>query len=245
MKAMVFAAGLGTRLRPITDNMPKALVEVGGMPMLGRVIRKLINIGVGTIVVNVHHFPEMIRTYLQANNNFGIDFIVSDESARLLDTGGGILAAAGWLDGTGPFIVHNADILTDFSLKDMVDSHISTGADVTLLAQNRVSSRTFVYDDSLRLKGWARIGTDETIPVGLDVSVLKCLAFGGVSVVNPSIFPLLRKYADNFGPVFSTTPFYASACSLLNIIGYVPEQPYRWFDIGKMETLLKARESFS
>ncbi len=245
MKAMVFAAGLGTRLRPITDNTPKALVEVGGIPMLGRVIGKLINIGVGTIVVNVHHFPEMIRTYLQANNNFGIDIIVSDESARLLDTGGGILAAAGWLDGTEPFIVHNADILTDFSLKDMVDSHISTGADVTLLAQNRVSSRTFVYDDSLRLKGWARIGTDETIPVGLDVTALKCLAFGGVSVVNPSIFPLLHKYTDNYGTVFSTTPFYASAYSLLNIIGYVPEHAYRWFDIGKMETLLKARESFS
>ncbi|MDE6264949.1 MAG: NTP transferase domain-containing protein [Paramuribaculum sp.] len=245
MKAMVFAAGLGTRLKPLTDNMPKALVEVGREPMLGRVINKLINIGVDTVVVNVHHFPDMIRGYLHANNNFGIDIIISDEAEELLDTGGGILAAAGWLDDNKPFIVHNADILTDFSLKEMVDTHISTCADVTLLAQNRRSSRTFVYDDSLCLKGWARTGTDETIPLGLDVNKLRCLAFGGVSIVNPSVFPLMRQYAEKNGPVFSTTPFYASECSHLNIIGYMPSGEYRWFDIGKMETLVKAREAFT
>ena len=245
MKAMVFAAGLGTRLKPLTDNMPKALVEVGGEPMLCRVINKLINIGVDTVVVNVHHFPEMIRSYLQTNNNFGVKIIVSDESSELLDTGGGILAASGWLDGNESFIVHNADILTDFPLNEMVEAHFSTGADVTLLAQNRMSSRTFVYDDSLRLKGWARIGTDESIPSGLDVAGLKCLAFGGVSVVNPSVFPLMRQYAENHGPVFSTTPFYASECSHLNIKGYMPSGEYRWFDIGKIETLMKAREALT
>ena len=245
MKAMIFAAGLGTRLKPFTNTKPKALVEVGGTPMLGRVLLKIKETGVGDVVVNVHHFTQMIRDYLSANNNFGLNISISDESETLLDTGGGLLAASGYLMGEEPIIVHNADILTGFSLTKMVEAHVSRRADVTLLAQDRKSSRTFMYDDSLRLRGWAKTETAETIPPMLDTSKLKSFAFGGVSVVSPSIFPHLSKYAEEHGPIFSTTPFYASECSHLNIIGYMPESDYRWFDIGKPENLLKASESLS
>ncbi|MDE7452681.1 MAG: nucleotidyltransferase family protein [Paramuribaculum sp.] len=244
MKAMIFAAGLGTRLKPLTDNKPKALVEVCGTPMLGRVLLKIKEAGVKEVVVNVHHFAQMIRDYLSANNNFGLNINISDESYALLDTGGGLLAASGYLIGEEPIIVHNADILTDFSLKEMVEAHVSSRADVTLLAQDRFSSRTFVYDDSLRLKGWTKTDTDETVPPGLDTSDLRSLAFGGVSVVNPSLFTHLSKYSAEHGPIFSTTPFYAANAAHLNIRGYMPGEDYCWFDIGKPENLLKASESF-
>lgn len=244
MKAMIFAAGLGTRLKPLTDTRPKALVEVCGTPMLGRVLLKIKEAGVKDVVVNVHHFAQMIKDYLSANSNFGLNISISDESETLLDTGGGLLAASRYLVGQEPIIVHNADILTDFALIDMVEKHIESKADVTLLAQKRNSSRTFMYDDSLRLKGWAKIGTDETIPAGQETANLKSLAFGGVSVINSSLFPYLGKYAQEHGPVFSTTPFYASECSHLNIRGYMPCEDYRWFDIGKPENLFKASESF-
>lgn len=245
MKAMIFAAGLGTRLKPYTDTMPKALVEVGGVPMLGRVIEKLINIGVGELVINVHHLPDKIRDYVSANDNFGVKIHISDESAKLLDTGGGILAARRWLDGSEPFIVHNADILTDFQIEKMAEAHKASKADVTLLAQHRQSSRTFLYDSGNRLKGWMNLNTGAVIPENLDSKNLTPLAFGGVSVVSPVVFPQLKKYSQTAGCIFSTTPFYAENASHLNIMGYVPDENYRWFDIGKPETLDKARAVFS
>ena len=244
MKAMIFAAGLGTRLKPFTDSMPKALVEVGGVPMLGRVIENLIDIGVGEFVINVHHFAEKIKEYLSSNDNFGVQIHISDESDTLLDTGGGILAAQKWFEGDDPFIVHNADILTDFHIEKMVDAHKYSNADVTLLAQQRESSRTFLYDSDNRLRGWKNLNSGTTIPENLETTNLTPLAFGGISVVSPTILPHLRIYAAEHGPVFSTTPFYAANAAHLNIRGYVQSEDYRWFDIGKPENLLKASESF-
>ena len=132
MKAMVFAAGLGTRLRPLTDNKPKALVEVVGIPMLQHVIQNLAYYGFHDIVINVHHFSKQIIDFLKRNDNFGQNIAISDESDCLLDTGGGILNARHLLDDGEPFLVHNSDILTNLDLKQLYDYHLSNQADATL-----------------------------------------------------------------------------------------------------------------
>ena len=135
MKAMIFAAGLGTRLKPFTDFHPKALAEVCGRPMLGVVIERLKMAGISEIIVNVHHFADQIVDYLHRNNDFGVRLHISDETSELLDTGGGILAARRWLDGDEPFVVHNADILTDVDIAGMLSVARSTGAALTLLVE--------------------------------------------------------------------------------------------------------------
>lgn len=241
MKAMIFAAGLGTRLRPLTDTMPKALIDINGKPALERVILKLKAVGVDEMVVNVHHFADQIVDFLQAHDNFGVDIAISDERGQLLDTGGGILAARRWLDCGEPFIVHNADIMTDFDVAAMYESHKHSGADVTLLTQRRQSSRYLYFDSGGRMRGWGRADGSAKIPEELDTENLTGLGFGGVSVVSTGVFPLLEAYASRT-PVFSTTPFYATNCNALDIRSYTPGGVYRWVDIGKPETLALARE---
>lgn len=243
MKALVFAAGLGTRLKPLTDTMPKALVPVGGIPMLGRVIVKLRNAGVNFVVVNVHHFPELIISYLKAHNNFGITVKISDESAQLLDTGGGMLAARKWLEDSD-FIVHNADILTDFSIKEMVECHKRNDSDVTLLCQKRETNRHFLFDNTGKLCGWQRTDTGESIPATLPCKDLIPYAFGGVSIVSPSIFSHLEVYSRH-GNSFSTTPFYASNSALMNFRAYFPSKAYDWVDIGRPDSLVIANKLVS
>lgn len=228
---MVFAAGLGTRLRPLTDSRPKALVEVGGVPMIARVIRRLVEAGVDRIVVNVHHFPDMVIDYLAARD-FGADILVSDERDRLLDTGGGILKARPLLEGDEPFIVHNADILTDLDLRAMVEAHKAARADASLLVASRATSRYLLFDEAMSLRGWTNVKTGEVRPADVDPSRLTPLAFGGVHVISPSLFPLLEDYAASAGLCFSITPFYVDACRRASIKGYAPAAPYRWHDIG-------------
>ena len=131
MKAMIFAAGLGTRLRPLTDHMPKALVPVAGVPMLQRVILRLKEAGFHDIVINIHHFGEQILDFLKANDNFGVRILISDERGELLDTGGGILKARPLLDDGEPFLIHNADILTHIDLAAIYRHHVESGAEAT------------------------------------------------------------------------------------------------------------------
>ncbi len=239
MKAMIFAAGLGTRLRPLTDTMPKALVAADGKPMLGRVIEKLKDAGIDKIIVNVHYLANQIRDYLRDNDNFGISVEISDESDCLLETGGGILKARKWLDDGETFVVHNADILTDFDLRTMIDSHIREGNDVSLLVADRKSSRKLLFDSDMMLQGWKNEKTGEVKPFSADQSGLKGLGFGGVHIINPArFFPLLEQYTDA-GP-FSITPFYVDNCHRLDIRGYIPQESYGWFDIGSIEKLREA-----
>ncbi|MDD7716929.1 MAG: nucleotidyltransferase family protein, partial [Bacteroidales bacterium] len=166
MKAMVFAAGLGTRLRPLTNDRPKALVEVGGKTMLERVITHLADCGVTDITVNIHHFGEKIIEFLEEKKNFGLDIHISDERDLLLDTGGGLMKARKYLDGDEPFIVHNADILTDLDLKAMYDFHVEHDALSTILVKDRQTQRYFLFDHDHRLKGWINKKTGETKPEG-------------------------------------------------------------------------------
>ena len=244
MKAVVFAAGLGTRLYPITESMPKALVEVGGKPMLLRVLEKLRDAGINEIVINVHHFADMIIDYLRSNNWFGLRIIISDERRQLLDTGGGILAARSYLDDGEPFIAHNADILTDFNLPEMIMRHNDSGADVTLLSADRPSSRYLLFDEEQRMRGWTNTKTGEVKPAGIKSDGLRRLAFGGVHVISPTVFKKIEEYRLRGGDVFSITPFYVDYCEKLDMRGYVPSESYHWFDVGRPETLEKARQLY-
>ena len=156
---MIFAAGMGTRLRPLTDSMPKALVPVAGKPMLQRVILRLKEAGFLDITVNIHHLGQQIIDYLHANGNFGVTIHISDERGALLDTGGGIRKARPFLDGDEPFLVHNVDTLSDVDLSALYRYHVEHGADATLLTSHRTTSRYFRYMDE-----WATCDRFSIIP---------------------------------------------------------------------------------
>ena len=245
MKALIFAAGLGTRLRPLTNDRPKALVEVAGVTMLERVIRHVSAAGFSDIVVNVHHFGEKIIRFLEENDNFGLNISVSDEREMLLDTGGGILKARHLLDDGEPFLVHNADILTDLDLTAFYRSHIDSGAMASVLVKERQTQRYFVFDEDYRLRGWINKATGETRPDHFTWSEnrYRTLAFGGVHVISPSIFPELEKYSKGSAK-FSITPFYIDECHNHLIKGYEPKEKYTWLDVGKPETLDEANRLF-
>ncbi len=235
MKAMVFAAGEGTRLRPLTLSRPKALVEVGGKPMLARVLESLRAAGVKDVVVNVHYLAEMIIDFL-ADNDFGLNITIADEHARLLDTGGGLLAARPLLDGRETILLHNADICTDLSLR-----RLELRGDATLLVSARWSSRRLVFDADNRLTGWINETTGETRG---DASGRR-MAFNGIHVVSPAIFPKLEEYSRAVGSdVFSLTPFYVAMAKECEIYG-CPLSGYRWHDVGDLNKLEAANADFS
>jgi NDP-sugar pyrophosphorylase family protein len=241
VKALVFAAGLGTRLKPFTLEHPKALVPVVGVPMLGRVITKLADYGVTEIVVNVHHFAQQVIDYIN-QNDFGVTIHISDESTKLLDTGGGVLKAREWLDGDEPFIVHNADVLTDFDVLDMYKAHTNSAADATLLCAPRQTARYFFFNNvDNRLMGWANIQTGETRPTGFAInSDMRQLAFNGVHIMSPKIFETLEKYSAS--DKFSISQFYIDNVNNLTIQAYCPNYDYLWLDVGKPETLEQANK---
>lgn len=247
-RAMVFAAGLGTRLKPWTDQHPKALVPVGGMPMLERVLLRLKTAGVGEVVVNVHHLADQVEDFLRENDNFGLAVTISDESDQLLDTGGGLLKARELLakEPTAPIILHNADILTDFPLQEMLDQHTRTGAAATLLCAHRGSTRRLWFMNK-RLVGWQNVKTAETRPARFYPNgAMEGMAFGGVHIVSPAIFPFLEEYAAALGEsVFSLTPFYTDLARRLDIRAYTPSMPFRWHDVGSPDKLKAAEEAFS
>ena len=161
MKAMIFAAGLGTRLKPLTDNKPKALVEVGGKTMLELVILKLKEAGFNEIVINIHHFGQQIIDYLKANNNFGLTIHISDERDYLLDTGGGIKKATPFLMGNEPFLVHNVDIFSNVDLRQLYENHLKSGATATLLVSQRKTARHLLFNKENKLCGWHNNETGE------------------------------------------------------------------------------------
>jgi len=249
MKALIFAAGLGTRLRPLTDHQPKALVKVAGKPLLQHVIERVAAAGFEDITINIHHFGEQIIDFVESNHHFGLQVHISDERDLLLDTGGGVLQARQWLDGEEPFLVHNADILTSLDYNALYHYHLSEGSAVaTVLAQQRTTQRYLLFDQQHRLRGWQNKRTGELLPPSLTTSLaqqLQPLAFGGVHVMSPSIFPLLEQYATTHGRQFSIIPFYISVCGNHLIRGYHPTLPYRWLDVGKLETLAEAERIYA
>lgn len=241
MKALVFAAGLGTRLRPLTDQQPKALVPVGGIPMLERVILRLKKAGFDEITVNIHHFGQQIIDFLQAKHSFGLRIHISDERDQLLDTGGGILKAKPLLDGEEPFLVHNADIIADIDLAALYRHHLKSKADATLLVSQRTTSRYLLFDKANRLQGWINQSTGEVLPAGLilDTHHYTPLAFNGIHVISPTLYRWMGQ--EPWTGKFSITPFYISTCHKAQIQAYQPEQ-MNFFDVGKIETLQMAEK---
>lgn len=238
MKGLIFAAGLGTRLRPLTDSCPKCLIEVGGKPMLLRTAERMADAGITDIAVNVHHHSEMVKAYLAGLKIEGVSFFVSDESDLLLDTGGGLLKIAPWLNGDS-VSVHNADVFTDVELSDIILSHEKSGADATLLTRPSASARALMWDNRERLHGWTNLTTGELRPPDLDVEGLHPEGFGGVHVIGPAAIEALKRYATE--PIFSITPFYADMCEQLDIRSF-PLGKRTWIDIGKPESLAEARK---
>lgn len=245
MKAMIFAAGLGTRLRPLTNDRPKALVEVNGKTMLERVITHVAEAGFDEITINIHHFGQKIIDFLAEKKNFGLNIHISDERDLLLDTGGGLLKARKFLDGDEPFLVHNADILTDLNLKAMHGYAAASGTLSTVLVKSRKTQRYFLFDNTNQLRGWVNKNTGETKPAGTSYlpGQYRELAFGGIHIISPAIFDLLASYA-NGNAVFSITPFYIDTCARYPIHGYESQAVYKWLDVGKPETLAQAAAMF-
>ncbi len=252
---MIFAAGLGTRLRPFTLEHPKALAPVGGVPMLRRVIEKLHAAGISDMVVNVHHFADQIIDYLRDNDNFGCKIKISYED-ELLETGGGLLKARPMLDdGSGdPILIHNADIITDFPIAEMADTFRRDQADITLLADHRTTSRYFIFDQSNLLCGHINLKTgactaSQTLTNGVPPTCdtladagFKLLAFGGVHLFSTKALAALGEYAATLprpDDPFSIVDFYTHNTDL-RITPYTPAAPYRWYDIGKLSTIAQA-----
>lgn len=235
---MIFAAGLGTRLKPLTDTMPKALVPVAGKPMLEHVIGKLKASGFDEIVINVHHFAQQIISFLKEKDNFGIKIWISDESEELLDTGGGIKKAAPYFD--EPFLVHNADILSNVDLKAMYDYHLTSGNDATLLVSPRKTVRYLLFDEENRLQGWVNKDTLQTKPEGFvyQPEVQKEYAFGGIHIISPTLFNYME---DEWTGKFPLMDFYLQTCHQAQLGGYVKED-LQLIDIGKLDTLAKAED---
>jgi NDP-sugar pyrophosphorylase family protein len=234
MKALIFAAGLGTRLKPLTDTMPKALVPINGTPLLELVLRKLIASGFDEIIINVHHFADQIIDFVKRNNSFGVHIEISDERDALVETGGGIKKASWFFDDGEPFLVHNVDILSNIDLKGLYDYHLSHNGIATVVVSNRDTARYLLFDSNLRLNGWTNIKTGEVKSPfeTLDVSSCQRLAFSGIHVISPKVFDLMSGWNGKF----SVIDFYLEVAAKETIKGFVPEN-LKMIDVGKIDSL--------
>jgi len=226
---MILAAGLGTRLMPLTAHTPKALVRVNGVTLLEMTIRKLAKEGFNEIIVNVHHFARQVVDYLEMSQFGNVTISISDEREQLLDTGGAILKAKWFLDGNEPFLVHNVDVVSDINLKTMLDIHQIRGSLATLSVMDRVTKRYFLFDDELRLSGWTDTSSGDIRWAGDPVQQARQLAFSGIHIISPEIFNRIEEIGK-----FSIIDTYLDLTAKYPIHGYV--QPgMTWFDLGKPE----------
>jgi NDP-sugar pyrophosphorylase family protein len=235
MKAMIFAAGLGTRLKEETKNKPKALVEIGGKPLLQHAIEKLKYEGISEIVINVHHFSTMIVSFIN-NHNFGIPVKISDETDKLLDTGGGLKKASSLLGGKEPVVIYNVDILSNINIKKVIREHLRHRALVTLIVRKRKSPRCFKFDDEKNLVAWInkksgeiKISNRENLQDAIEMS------FSGIHIVSPEIF--------SFMPVkerFSIIDFYIELAKKNPVKGFFDDSEL-WMDAGTPHKLEEAR----
>lgn len=235
MKAMIFAAGLGTRLRPLTNDRPKAMVKINEMPLLEIVIRRLRYYGYRDIIINVHHYAKMIVDFLASKQNFGIDITVSDETSMVLETGGG-LKKASWFFQDEPFLVHNVDILTDLNYHDLLAFHNDNQAIATLATRERSTSRYLLFDDKNVLSGWKNIKTGEVrMSKGQD-NQMHSLAFSGIHIIDPKLFTHFKKTGK-----FSIIDTYLNVAKTETIVGFDHTNGI-WLDVGKPDSLARGSE---
>jgi len=254
MNALILAAGLGTRLRPFTDTMPKALVPIAGRPMLEHQILRLKAAGFDHVVVNVHHFGQQIIDFIQANHSFGIHIDISDECGQLLDTGGAVRQAAVFFrDSDEPILIHNVDIFSNAPLATLYAEHRDEdAARASLVVSKRDTSRYLAFDEERRLVGWKNVRTGEVktpfphLRPALEALTyspqphgegLSLYAFSGIHVISPSLIPALEPY----GEAFSIIDFYLSAAAAGDILSVSPPD-FRLVDAGKPEALPLAAE---
>lgn len=242
MKAMIFAAGMGTRLKPLTDTIPKALVPVAGKPLLQHTIEKLIASGFNEIIINVHHFADMIIDFVETNNRFGIRIEFSDEREKLLDTGGAIKKAAWFFDDNQPFLIHNVDILSNINLRKLVEHHQESVSLATLVCSARETSRYLLFDESNRLQGWINEKTGEVKSPMPNIKPIEYqkLAFSGIHVMQPAIFLFMQDWPNKF----SIVDFYIKLCSQINLSSHVPTR-FKMVDVGKPEAFTAAERLLS
>lgn len=237
MKAMIFAAGMGTRLRPLTNDKPKALIEVNGVPMLELVIKRIKKFGFDNIIINVHHFADKIIRFLDEKNNFDTSITIADETEKLLDTGGGLQKAAYFFNDNQPFLVHNVDILSDINLTEMYDFHRKNNALVTLAVQNRATSRSLLFDENNCLAAWKNNISGE-MKVARYAQEMSSIAFSGIQIIDPKIFDFITETG-----VFSIIDVYLRLAKKNSIIAYNHNYS-NWFDLGKPQNIVQAEEVF-
>ena len=240
MKAMVLAAGLGTRLRPLTDNRPKALVEIAGRTLLEITLSRLRALGIREVIINVHHFADMILEYLKTNDNFGLRIEVSREEV-LLDTGGGLKKAAYFfLEDSNcfekPFILHNVDVISTIDLRRMVQFHAENQALATLAVQDREASRYLLFDEQLQLCG-RRSGRDQKTEFVRSSQQVQTLAFSGIHVISPRLFAMMIEEG-----VFSIITSYLHLAAHGEKLLAFRADEYYWRDLGSPENVMQAAQ---
>lgn len=235
-KALIFAAGKGTRLKPFTESHPKALALVNDVPLLERNIKYLQSFGVTEFVINVHHFGEQIVEFLEKNNYFGAKIDISDEKDELLETGGGLLFAQKYLENEENFLIMNADILTDLNIYELVKFHETLLPLATLAVSDRNSSRKLFFNSEMVLKGWMNKNSGETKMAEFNNN-FKELAFSGIHCINSSIFDKIKRRGK-----FSIMEEYLDLMFENKILGFQHEA--RLIDVGRPESVIEAEKYF-
>jgi len=238
MRAMILAAGLGTRLKPLTESTPKALIKIKNHTLLELQIKKLKAEGFDQIIINVHHFAKKIKDYLEKNNFFDCSIELSDESEKLLDTGGGLKKVSHFFSDGKPFLVYNVDILSNIDLSKLMQAHLSSSSFATLAVQDRKSSRKFLFDEKKILCGWVNEQTAEKIATRETQTQPLPFSFSGIQIIDPKIF---KYFPDK--EVFSLVELYLNVSSKENIIYCVHNQD-EWMDLGKIGNLIEAEKIF-
>ncbi len=235
MKVILLAAGLGTRLFPLTKNKPKALIEVQGKPLIQIQLEKFKQQGFSEVLVNIHHYGNQILEFLQKNNNFGLDIQISDERDQLLDTGGALKKAADFIRGDECVFIHNVDVLTDISFESMLNAHRLSGALATLAIRERNTSRYLLFNEDNLLRGWENTKTGEKKGNWQEPNLVNA-AFSGIHVISPECVDLFPDKA-----AFSIIDFYLDILQSHTISGYFHDESV-WIDVGKPETLAQAEK---
>ncbi|KNB62378.1 MULTISPECIES: nucleotidyltransferase family protein [Chryseobacterium] len=236
MKALIFAAGKGTRLKPFTDHHPKALAKVNGIPLLERNITYLKGFGITDFVINVYHFGDQIIDFLKKNNNFNCNIEISDESEELLETGGGLIFAKKFLDHGEDFLIMNADILTDININNLVEYHKKIKDFATLAVSDRESSRKLLFNDDMVLRGWLNVQTGEQRLAEFNKG-FKPYAFSGVHCINPVIFDKIKRTGK-----FSVMEEYLDLMQTEKIHGFLHNSIL--IDVGRPASVIEAEKYF-
>lgn len=231
---MILAAGLGTRLKPLTNEKPKALLKAGPYTLLEFAIKKLKYSGFTDIIINVHHHASQVMDYLKSNANFGCNITISDETSQLLDTGGALRKAAAFFDDDQPFMIYNADIVGNIDLKEVYDFHSGSGNEATLVVRRRNSTRYLLFDETMQLVEWENITKGLRKVARLTKKPPQAFAFSGIHVMNPSLLYLLGDRQ-----VFSIIDFYLEIAQNHRIGGFFDKSTL-FADAGKPESLIEA-----